>query len=45
MSATYETGFFNLIGHGVTADRSNEVVAVARHFFAWPPPRRSRSVS
>ncbi|WP_280240468.1 2-oxoglutarate and iron-dependent oxygenase domain-containing protein [Nocardia abscessus] len=45
LSATHETGFFYLIGHGVAADRSNEVVAVARHFFALPPPRRSRSVS
>ncbi|MET9029619.1 2-oxoglutarate and iron-dependent oxygenase domain-containing protein [Nocardia sp. NPDC004168] len=34
LSATHETGFFYLIGHGIAADRSNEVVAVARRFFA-----------
>ncbi|MGW5139716.1 isopenicillin N synthase family dioxygenase [Nocardia beijingensis] len=36
LSATHETGFFYLIGHGIDVDRSNEALAVARRFFALP---------
>lgn len=35
-SATHEFGFFYLTGHGVSAARSDELLALARRFFALP---------
>lgn len=34
--ATHEYGFFYLVGHGIPAELTAEVIAVAREFFALP---------
>lgn len=34
LDAAHESGFFYLVGHGVAADRSAQVLALAREFFA-----------
>lgn len=35
-AATHEFGFFYLIGHGIAAERSTRLLALARRFFALP---------
>jgi isopenicillin N synthase-like dioxygenase len=34
LAAAHESGFFYLVGHGVSAERTGEVLALAREFFA-----------
>ncbi len=42
LETCHDPGFFYLVGHGISADRNNEMIEVARRFFALPENERHR---
>ncbi len=42
LETCHDPGFFYLVGHGVSLDKNNEMIVLARRFFALPENERHR---